>query len=92
LTANIGGAEGTHCLIDGFKIGIVSNTSRGSPAFLWREEIGRLGLGQRVDDMVFCRDVGWRKPAKQIFEFALQKFNTNPENCIFVGDHQKWDL
>ena len=76
----------------GFKIGLVSNTSWGSPAVLWREEIGRLGLCGMVDGAVFCRDVGWRKPAKQIFEFALQKFNTSPENCVFVGDNPKWDL
>ena len=76
----------------GFKIGLVSNTSWGSPAILWREEIDRLGLCRMVDGTVFCRDVGWRKPAKQIFEFALQKFNTSPQDCIFVGDNPQWDL
>jgi putative hydrolase of the HAD superfamily len=76
----------------GFKIGLVSNTSWGSPAILWREEIDRLGLCQMVDGAVFCRDVGWRKPAKQIFEFALQKLNTSPQNCVFVGDNPQWDL
>jgi putative hydrolase of the HAD superfamily len=36
--------------------------------------------------------VGWRKPAKQIFEFALRKFNANPQDCVFVGDNPQWDL
>jgi len=76
----------------GFKIGLVSNTSWGSPAILWREELDRLGLSRMVDGAVFCRDVGWRKPAKQIFEFALQKFNTTPQDCVFVGDNPRWDL
>jgi putative hydrolase of the HAD superfamily len=76
----------------GFKTGIVSNTSWGSPAVLWREEIDRLGLGQMVDAAIFCRDVGWRKPARQIFEFALRKLNATPQNCVFVGDNPKWDL
>jgi putative hydrolase of the HAD superfamily len=75
-----------------FKIGIVSNTSWGSPAILWREEIERLGLARMVDCTVFCRDVGWRKPAKQIFEFALQKFNTSSQDCVFVGDNPQWDV
>ena len=39
----------------GFKTGIVSNTSWGSPAALWREEIDSLGLGQMVDAVIFCR-------------------------------------
>ena len=76
----------------GFKIGVVSNTSWGSPAILWREELDRLGLSRIVAGAVFCRDVGWRKPAKQIFEFALQKFNTTPQDCVFVGDNPRWDL
>ena len=76
----------------GFKTGIVSNTSWGSPAVLWREEIDRLGLGQKVDAAIFCRDTGWRKPASQIFEFALRKLNASPQNCVFVGDNPKWDL
>ena len=76
----------------GFKTGIVSNTSWGSPAALWHEEIDRLGLGQMVDAAIFCRDVGWRKPARPIFEFALRKLNAAPQNCVFVGDNPKWDL
>ena len=76
----------------GFKTGLVSNTSWGSPAVLWREEIDRLGLGKKLDVAVFCRDVGWRKPARQIFEFALQKLKTTPQDCVFVGDNPTWDL
>jgi len=70
----------------------VSNTPWGSPASLWREEIERLGLSEYVDVLVFCTDVGWRKPAKQIFEFALEKLQALPQDCIFVGDHPGWDL
>ena len=76
----------------GFGIGVVSNSSWGSPAILWREEIDRLALSQIIDGTVFCRDVGWRKPAKQIFEFALRKFDAKPQDCVFVGDNPQWDL
>jgi len=76
----------------GFKTAIVSNTTWGSPANLWREEIKRLGLDAYVDVIVFCRDVGWRKPAKQIFKFTLEKLQAFPQNCIFVGDDPRWDL
>jgi putative hydrolase of the HAD superfamily len=76
----------------GFRTAIVSNTPWGSPAHLWREEIARFGLSELVDAVVFCTDVGWRKPAKQIFECALQKVQALPQQCLFVGDDPKWDL
>jgi putative hydrolase of the HAD superfamily len=76
----------------GFQTAIVSNTTWGSPASLWREEIERLGLSTHVDAVVFCRDVGWRKPARQIFECALEKLQVLPRNCVFVGDDPRWDL
>jgi len=75
----------------GYKMAVVSNTTWGSPAFLWREEIERLGLSKYLDVTVFCRDVGWRKPAKQIFQYTLEKMQALPENCVFVGDDPRWD-
>ncbi len=77
---------------EGFRTAIVSNTPWGSPASLWREEIERLGLSEHMDVVVFCRDVGWRKPARQIFEFTLEKLQALPKDCIFVGDDPRWDL
>lgn len=76
----------------GFKMGIVSNTSWGSPAALWREEIERLGLAPYMDAVVFCGDVGWRKPARPIFEFALKQIDMKAQDCVFVGDHPEWDV
>jgi putative hydrolase of the HAD superfamily len=76
----------------GFKTAIVSNTTWGSPSALWREEIERLGLSEYADVIVFCRDIGWRKPARQIFEFTLEKLQALLQHCIFVGDDPRWDL
>jgi putative hydrolase of the HAD superfamily len=81
-----------HLKSKGFTTAIVSNTTWGSPAILWREQIERLGLSEYVDVVVFCRDVGWRKPARQIFEFTLEKLQTSPLYCVFVGDDPRWDL
>jgi putative hydrolase of the HAD superfamily len=71
---------------------IVSNTPWGSPANLWREEIKRLGLANYIEESFFCRDAGWRKPAKQIFDFVLKKLQANAQECIFIGDDPRWDL
>lgn len=76
----------------GLRAAIVSNTSWGSPASLWREEIRRHRLDGYVTAIVFDRDVGWRKPAKEIFNFALKRLRAHPGECVFVGDEPKWDL
>jgi len=76
----------------GFETAIVSNTSWGSPAALWRGEIKRLGLDSYMDSIVFDRDIGWRKPSDRIFQFAMKTLGVLPGDCLFVGDEPKWDL
>lgn len=77
---------------DGIRTAIVSNTPWGSPGSLWREELARLDLSPWVDAAVFCTDVGWRKPARPIFERAMELLAAGPEDCLFVGDDPRWDL
>lgn len=76
----------------GIRTAIVSNTPWGSPATLWREELARLGLANRVDAAVFCRDAGWRKPAAPIFQMGLERLGVSAGECLFVGDDPRWDL
>lgn len=77
---------------EGVKTALVSNTPWGSPGALWREELARLGLSGSLDIVVFCTDVGWRKPASPIFERALALLGADPQDCLFVGDDPRWDL
>jgi putative hydrolase of the HAD superfamily len=74
----------------GLQTAIVSNTPWGSPAALWREEVERHGL--LVQAVVTCRDAGWRKPARQIFEFAMERLGASPQESLFVGDDPRWDI
>ena len=76
----------------GIKTAILSNSPWGSPAELWREELDRHGLAAAVDAAVFCRDVGYRKPAPQAFRFVLDKVGVAPERALFVGDDPRWDI
>jgi putative hydrolase of the HAD superfamily len=76
----------------GFEAIIVSNTTWGSPAELWREQLSRTGIASRVSGSVFCRDVGWRKPDPHIYAHALKVARATPEECIFVGDNPVWDV
>lgn len=76
----------------GLTIILVSNTSWGSPAHLWKAELERHGLDHCLDGTVFCRDVGWRKPDRRIFEHALAKAGVPASECLFVGDDPVWDV
>lgn len=76
----------------GVKTAIVSNTSWGSPACLWRRELGRRGLAGLVDAAVFCRDVGWRKPDGRVFLHALGLLGVDASEAVFVGDDPRWDV
>lgn len=76
----------------GLKTGLVSNTPWGSPAILWREELAKHGILEYFDVTVFCRDVGWRKPASQVFTRALSMLKVDAKDCLFVGDDPRWDV
>ncbi len=76
----------------GHHLGIVSNAPWGSPSALWKRELARLGLLKAVDLVVFCGDVGWRKPAHVIFDHAARELGLAPAQCVFVGDDIEWDM
>ena len=76
----------------GIRTAIVSNTPWGSPAEKWAQELGRHGLTKAVDATVFCVDVGWRKPAPQIFQHALSLLDVDARDSVFVGDDPRQDV
>jgi putative hydrolase of the HAD superfamily len=76
----------------GIKTAIVSNTPWGSPADMWRAELARHGLLDKVDATVFCMDVGWRKPHRAPFDRALSLLDVAHGDALFVGDDHRWDL
>ncbi len=76
----------------GYKLGVVSNLPWGSSPDLWRAELQKRGIADLVNDVTLCADVGWRKPAAQIFERAVENLNTSISECIFVGDDLIWDV
>jgi putative hydrolase of the HAD superfamily len=76
----------------GIRTAIVSNTPWGSPAERWANELRRHGLTEAVDAAVFCVDVGWRKPAPQIFQRALSLLDVDARDSVFVGDDPRQDI
>jgi HAD superfamily hydrolase (TIGR01509 family) len=77
---------------DGVRMAIVSNTPWGSPAHIWREELDRLRITRLVEAGFFCRDVGWRKPDRRIFDHVTAALGVAPADCLFVGDDPRWDI
>jgi HAD superfamily hydrolase (TIGR01509 family) len=76
----------------GVRTAIVSNTPWGSPAAPWRAELARHGLLDAVDAVVFCADVGYRKPHPAPIERALELLGVPNTEAVFVGDDPRWDV
>ena len=76
----------------GIATALLSNSPWGSPAELWHEEMARLGLQGTLDLMVFCGEVGWRKPDRRAFDYVLERLRRTPAECLFVGDDPRWDV
>ena len=76
----------------GCRTAIVSNLPWGSPARLWHAEVARLGLDRFVDDVVLCADAGWRKPARAILGYTLERLAASVDDAVFVGDDPRWDI
>ena len=76
----------------GVKTAVVSNTPWGSSGRAWRSELSRHGLLSVLDAVVFCTDVGWRKPHPSPFRRALEMLDTSPQEAVFVGDDPVWDV
>jgi len=76
----------------GVRTGIVSNTPWGSSGRIWRSELARHELLPAVDAVVFCRDVGWRKPHPAPFRRALEMLAVAEKDAAFVGDNPVWDV
>lgn len=77
---------------DGLATAIVSNTPWGSPAPPWRDELAHHGLLTAVDAVVFCVDVGYRKPHRAPFARALNLLGVRAQEAVFVGDDPRWDV
>jgi putative hydrolase of the HAD superfamily len=75
----------------GVKTGVVAN-SWPDPARVLRADAQRLGFAPLLDAMVFSDDLGFMKPAAEIFLRACVELNVEPNDTMFVGDNLKTDV
>ena len=74
----------------GLKLGLVSNTSW--PAAVHDPDLERLGIIDLLPCRFYSCEVGWEKPAPQIFNVALDCIGLPPEEVAFVGDFLRYDI
>jgi putative hydrolase of the HAD superfamily len=66
-----------------YKLGIITNFMDGPTGV---EVFKKLGYYEIFDTLINSAEIGYRKPAKIIFEKALEETGSQPKSAIMVGD------
>jgi FMN phosphatase YigB (HAD superfamily) len=72
-----------------FRLGVVSNFDYTPTA---RTILERAGVTDLFDAVLVSDEVGWRKPARPIFEAALRRVGVGAAEAVFVGDRADIDV
>lgn len=73
----------------GLKLGIISNTAALYQVFDILEEYG---IRDYFRDVTLSSVTGMRKPSPDIFHVALRQLQSEPEECVYVGDTVSRDI
>jgi len=73
----------------GYRLSVVSNFDHAPTA---RELLRKFGIVDFFEHIVISEEVGWRKPHRKIFEFALASLDESPSDVIFIGDDPEADI
>lgn len=72
---------------EGLKIGVISNLASGYvPTFF------SMGLDKLVDQYLLSCKIGLQKPDIRIYEEAIKRLCTRPEEVMMVGDNMYCDV
>jgi len=75
-----------------YSLCLISNMPWGCPKSYFIQDLRKYDLLGYFKELVFCVDVGFRKPHRKIFEYALQRMHSLPEESIMIGDRYNWDI
>lgn len=70
----------------GLRLGMVSNTGM-TPGVSFRRFLAEHGMLDYFDALTFSDEVGFSKPACEIFNLTLGELGSTPAQAIHVGDH-----
>lgn len=71
----------------GFRLGVISNFA---PTL--RLILERKGIAHYFDPLIVSTEVGLEKPNPAIFRLALERSGLQPEEVLYVGDHDQNDI
>jgi len=71
-----------------YVLSIITN----GPSVYQREEILLLKLEAYFSHVLISEEVGFRKPAKEIFQIAVKKAGCRPGEAVMVGDSPREDI
>jgi len=72
-----------------YRLGLVTNFAYSPGAY---RILDQFSLRPFFRAIVISREVGWMKPSKHIFDFALSQRSIKPEEAIFIGDDYEADI
>jgi putative hydrolase of the HAD superfamily len=72
-----------------YKLGVITNYMDGPTC---RRVFDKLGFDSIFDSLVVSAEVGYRKPAKVIFDEALKDIQSAPASSLMVGDSLDADI
>lgn len=73
----------------GYRLSVISNFDHAPTAL---ELLGKFGIADFFEHIVISEEVGWRKPHRKIFEFALASLGESSSDVIFIGDDPEADI
>ena len=76
--------------LSGVSMGIVSNTT--NPVFMKDFELEGSGLKEYFDFAIYSSGFPFRKPHPSIFQLAINRFEVQPGEILFVGDSLANDI
>ena len=76
--------------LSGVAMGIVSNTT--NPVFMKDFELEGSGLKEYFDFAIYSSGFPFRKPHPSIFQLAINRFEVQPGEILFVGDSLANDI
>lgn len=74
----------------GLKLGLISNTGWTSDHH--DPDLERFGLKDLLNCRMYSCEVGWEKPAPQIFKAAMECLGVEPQEAVMVGDFLRYDV
>lgn len=79
-----------YCKDNGIFVSLITN----GPWQHQRQKINSLGLGEWIDldKILISSEVGYRKPGREIYDLAVERFNLDLDNTYFVGDSFENDI